>query len=486
MNYKFPKRITSLCAALLVVVSALSVVSVGAVEPTGNVNHTIPSVSSPDHTEEIAVSPFPDVSEDHWFFDAVMRLTELKILNGYPDGSFCPEREITNAEFVKMLMVAMGVTTDASLEFGLFPEHWASVYISLAYKNGILTDDDIIAGFDPSAAITRAAMTKMMVLALGIDVVRIDDPFSDISDAYASTAYNEYLLRGYLMPDGTRIYNGEGNALRSEAASIIARVLDYREEPYEYKKDAILANAAENKLNTESEIIDLFYVLSREFISEFTFMSDIPFDTWKNYYRHANVIYLEYFYTTSLSCSYNANDPVEYHLTFRYANDVEQLKGLHQKALEKADKFADTVITEDMTDTEKVKAIHDYIILNCAYDYNSYLAGTVNFEARLAAGALCNRSAVCQGYAAAFNMLCRRVGIRSAVVTGTAPYSTDEHAWNMVLIGGRIYHVDATHDDPVPDMTGRVSYRYYMLSDAEMTELGYVWDKSQSNLKYFY
>ncbi len=486
MNNKFQKRITALCAALLALVSAFLAMPVGAAEPTGNVNQTIPSVSSPDHAEEFPTSAFPDVCEDDWFFCDVTRLTELKILSGYPDGSFHPEREITNAEFVKMLVVAMGTDTDVELDFLLFPEHWASVYISLAYKDGILTDDDIIAGFDPSAAITRAAMTKMMVLALGIDVVRIDDPFSDISDAYASTAYNEYLLRGYLMPDGSRIYNGEGNALRSEAASIIVRVLDYSEEPYAYKRDAILANAAENKLNTESELIDLFYVLSREFMREFTFMSDIPFDTWKNYYRHANVIYLEYFYTTSLSCSYDAKNPVEYNLTLRYANDVEELKALHQKALDKADKFAETVITENMTATEKVKAIHDYIILNCAYDYNSYLAGTVAFEARLAAGALCSRSAVCQGYAAAFNMLSRRVGIRSVVVTGTAPASNDEHAWNMVLIDGRIYHIDVTHDDPVPDMTGRISYRYYMLSDAEMSELGYVWDKSQSNLKYFY
>ena len=484
MNYNFQKRITALCAAIFIAVPLVLAVPLGAREPSGNVNHTIPSVSTPDNLPP--ESPFPDVSEEDWFFEDVISLNRLNVLSGYPHGYFQPEREITNAEFVKVLMVAMGAENDVELDFQLFPEHWASLYISLAYRDGILTDDDIIAGFDPSAPITRAAMTKMMVLALDIDVVRIDDPFSDISDMYASTAYNEYLLRGYLLPDGRRIYNGEGNALRSEAASIIVRVLDYREDPYNYKKDAILANAAENKLNTESELIDLFYVLNREFMSEFTFMSDIPFDTWKNYYRHANVIYLEYFYTTSLSCSYNANDAVEYHVMLRYSNDIDELKELHKKALDKADKFAQTVITENMTDMEKVKAIHDYIILNCAYDYNSYLAGTVSFEARLAAGALCNKSAVCQGYAAAFNMLCRRLGIRSVVVTGTAPGSNDEHAWNVALVNGRIYHVDVTHDDPVPDMTGRISYRYYMLSDAEMAELGYTWDKSHSNLKYFY
>ena len=486
MNYKPQKQITALCAALLAVATAFSSIPLGAIEPSGNVNQTIPSVSSPEDGTQGSVSPFPDVIAEDWFFDDVIRLAELKILNGYPDGQFHPEREITNAEFVKILMVAVGADTETELDLKLFPDHWASLYISLAYREGILTDDDIIAGFDPSAPITRSAMTKMMILALGIEPVRIDDPFTDISDMYASTAYNEYLLRGYLMPDGTRIYNGGGNALRSEASAIIVRVLNYREDAYAYKKDAILSNASESKLNTESELIDLFYVLNREFMDKFTFMTDIPFDTWKDYYRHSNVIYLEYFYTTSLSCSYNPNDPVEYNVTLQYSEDVDELRALHDAASQKADKFVQSVITENMSDTDKVKAIHDYIILNCAYDYNNYISGKVGFEARLAAGALCNRSAVCQGYAAAFNMLCRRVGVRSVVVTGTAPASTADHAWNMVLIDGQIYYVDVTHDDPVPDVTGRISYRYYMLSEAEMTELGYVWDKSQSNLKYFY
>ena len=475
-----------MCVSVFLVATTLSIIPVGAIEPSGDVNHTIPSVSSPGRTEQTTAMPFADVAANDWFADDVARLAELKILHGYPDGKFHSEREVTNAEFVKMLMAALGADTANEFDFKLFDEHWASSYISIAYKDGILTDDDIISGFDPSAPITRAQMTKMMVLALGIDVVQTDNPFADVSDAYASTAYNEYLLRGYPMSDGTRTYNGGASALRSEAAAIIVRVLDYREDPYDYKKEAILANAAENKLNTESELIDLFYVLNREFMTEFTFMSDIPFDTWKSYYRHTNVIYLDYFYTSSLSCSYNAKNPLKYNLILRYSRDVDELKALHAKALERADKFADALIIDSMSDAQKVKVIHDYIILNCAYDYDSYVAGTVDFEARLAAGALCNRSAVCQGYTAAFNMLCRRAGIRCVAVTGTAPGSADEHVWNMVLIDGRVYHVDVTHDDPVPDTVGRISYRYYMLTDAEMSELGYNWDKSQSSLKYFY
>jgi len=328
-------------------------------------------------------------------------------------------------------------------------------------------------------------MTKMMILALGIEPARIDDPFTDISDIYASTAYNEYLLRGYLMEDDTRVYNGNSNAMRSEAAAIAVRIMNYRENSYEYKKAAILENASQNPLNNEFELLDLFYIINREFMTEFTFESTVPLDTCMEYYFHANVIHLEYFYSSNTYFKHYTNVN-RYELTLEYAPDIETQKQYHSAAVEKADKIIASIITEGMSGLEKIKAIHDYLILNCAYDYDSYIAGSISPESRLSYGALCNQSAVCQGYAAAFNLLCDRVGIRSVGVSGFAPGSEDEHAWNMLLLDGQIYYIDVTHDDPVPDQKGRISYKYYYLTEAEMTRLGYTWDKNQSNLKYLY
>ncbi len=441
----------------------------------------------PADSGEIVPPTFPDVEPTDWFYDDVTSLTSLGIISGYPDGLFKPENEITNAEFVKILMVSIHADVSNELDLLLFPGHWATQYISYAYKYGIITDDEIIHGFDPSAPISRASMTKMMILALGIEPARIDDPFSDISDIYASTAYKEYLLRGYLLDNGTRIYNGAGNALRSEACAIIMRILNYRENPYEYKKEQILAGAAESALNTESELIDLFYILNREFIEEFTFTTTVPFEVWEGYYRHANLIYLEYFYTASLECSFDpVNAPNVYNVKLTFNGNTEDYKQIHSKTTEKADAIIAAIITEDMSERDKIKAIHDYLILNCAYDYNNYVMGTVQPRSRLAIGVFEDKLSVCQGYTAAFNLLCREVGIRSVVIKGTSPSSTDEHAWNLVLVDGRLYHIDVTHDDPVPDTKGKVSYRYFMLTDAEMTALGYSWDKSQANLKYFY
>jgi len=302
---------------------------------------------------------------------------------------------------------------------------------------------------------------------------------------YASTAYNEYLLRGYLLEDDTRVYRGADNATRSEASAIAVRIIEYRADPYEYRKREILRNASETALNNEFELLDLFHILNREFMSSFTFKTSIPYETWVEYYTHSNIINIEYFYTTGIITS-QAADSDYYTVTLEYDRDVEELKALHAATEEKADKVLASIITAGMSDKDKVKAIHDYLVLNCAYDYDNYLAGSLPFESRLGYGALCKQSAVCQGYCVAFNLLCKREGIRTVMVTGTAPGSSEAHSWNMVLIDGQIYYIDVTHDDPVPDQKGRVSYKYYMLTEAEMTALGYVWDKNHSNLKYFY
>lgn len=440
---------------------------------------------SAQSADDTVKTEFSDVAADDWFYEDVTRLTSLGILNGYPDGQFHPEREITNAEFIKVLICTDTALEPAADDPSLFAGHWASGYIAEALRRGILTESDLADGFDPDAPISRSAMTKMMIRALGIEPARIDDPFTDISDMYASTAYNEYLLRGYPHDDGSRTYEGSSSALRSEAAAIAMRVIEYREDAYAYKRDAIIANASENILTTESELIDLFYILNREFYTEFTFETSIPIGIWQKYYQHSNIIYVEYFYTSSVSIKYLEGGN-EYQITLQYDRDIDALREIHAKVDQKADAVIDSIITDSMTDHDKVKAIHDYIILNCEYDFDNYLLGTIPSESRMAYGVLCERKAVCQGYTAAFNLLCAKVGIRSVAIGGNAPNSSEDHSWNMVLVDGQIYYVDTTHDDPVPDRKGRTSYKYFYLTEAEMTSLGYVWDKTQSNVKYFY
>lgn len=341
MNFaKMKHNIISAAAALL---SALILVqALGAtVSADGSGEATeapAPGISYAPPARKIV---FPDVASDDWFYDDVMTLVSDGILNGYPDGSFRPELDVTNAEFIKMIVAAVGGAEGAR---AMFPESWASGYITAAYERGIITDEDLTGGFSPDKPITRSAMTKMIVLALGIEPARIDDPFTDISDMYASTAYNEYLLRGYPDGNGGRVYDGAGNASRSEAASMTVRLIEYAKDPYAFRRDAVLENASNNVLGSEFELIDLFYILNREFMSEFTFRTMIPLSVWSDYYVHSNTINLEYFYSTGISVKYSkALDA--YTITLQYDRDISELKKLHRKAEEKADKVISSIIT---------------------------------------------------------------------------------------------------------------------------------------------
>lgn len=455
-------------------------------ETTAPDSETEPPIST-DEPESVREPNFSDVLGGEWFYDDVARLVAEDIIHGYPDGTFRPEENITYAEYTKMLITAVGgeIICEGT---ALFEGHWAAEYINSAYQKGIITDEDIEEGFLPDAPIPRSKMTKMMVLALEIPLVKIQNPFLDLKDApdiYADTAYNEYLLRGYPAEDGYRIYDGDANASRSEASAITVRIMDYKSAPYEYRRDAILDNASNNILLGESELIDLFYILNREFITEFTFETPIPYETWSEYYKLANIIHLEHFYASYLHCTYVPSKN-KYTIKLEYGDDVEKLKEYVHAAEEKAAEVLGEIITEDMGDIDKIKAIHDYIILNCKYDYDNYIAGTLPFESRLAYGVLVNGSSICQGYSAAFNLLCKMAGIRSIVVTGTAPSNPDSHAWNGVLIDGVVYFVDATHDDPVPDLEGRVNYDHFLLGAEELTRLGYRWKGSHVLVKYFY
>ena len=497
---KFKSRVAAVILEISLLLS-LPVSTVTALEPTGDIageiETALPETTAPTAETESPVlsddaepSPRPDFTDvlgGEWFYDDVARLVAEGIIHGYPDGSFRPDENITYAEFTKMLVTAVGgeITVEKT---NLFEGHWSADYINFAYEQGIITVEDIADGFIPDAPIPRSRMTKMMVLALGIPLVKIENPFLDLQDTpdiYADTAYNEYLLRGYPAENGYRIYDGEASASRSEASAITVRIMDYKAAPYEYRRDAILENASNNILLGESELIDLFYILNREFITDFTFETPIPYEEWSEYYKLANIIHLEYFYTAYLHCTYVPNKN-RYTIKFEYGDDAEKLKNYASATDTKAKEVISKIITEGMSDTDKIRAIHDYIVLNCKYDYDNYLTGTMPFETRLAYGVLVNGSAICQGYSAAFNLLCKTAGLRSIVVTGRAPANPDNHAWNAVLIDGVIYFVDVTHDDPVPDTEGRVYYDHFLLGEEELARLGYSWNGSHTLTKYVY
>ncbi len=131
----------------------------------------------------------------------------------------------------------------------------------------------------------------------------------------------------------------------------------------------------------------------------------------------------------------------------------------------------DQIISYHMSDADKVKAVHDYIVLNTEYDYDNYNNKTIPKESFTVEGVLDYGKAVCQGYAYTFQMFMELLDIESKLVVGYDKVDGVAHAWNMVHLGDEWYHVDVTWDDPVTASgKGMIQYQYFLVTDLIMEE----------------
>ena len=104
---------------------------------------------------------FSDAVPGAWYAQAVNYLARIDILNGYPDGTFRPNRPITRGEFAA---VASRFDNLFAVDTNAFPDiagHWAREYINSAYVKGWV-NGYADGTFRPQQNITRAEVVKVV------------------------------------------------------------------------------------------------------------------------------------------------------------------------------------------------------------------------------------------------------------------------------------------------------------------------------------
>lgn len=135
------------------------------------------------------------------------------------------------------------------------------------------------------------------------------------------------------------------------------------------------------------------------------------------------------------------------------------------------------IIKPGMSDLEKEKAIHDYIVSTVAYDETSSNDEDIKFGDY---NAVTKHIAVCEGYSLLAYKMLTGAGIEARIVISNNNDDEYGHAWNMVKIGGAWYHLDCTFDDPVPDVKGKVLYNYFNKTDNEIAaDSKHQWDRTK-------
>lgn len=200
-------------------------------------------------------------TEDHWARAEIEAASSNRQangdrwVNGYPDGTFRPDGQVTRAEFVKMLLAASYLYpyTDTAKflheastyaasgeELSGMENHWLTRdgWTQVALDFGLIIPSDYAGGaFDPDQPATRREAAVMAVRALGLvcpaqQSGQEELPFTDADEiaqwarGYVYQAVEAGVLEGY--PDGS--FQGDKTVTRAEAVTMIFRALAYMEE----------------------------------------------------------------------------------------------------------------------------------------------------------------------------------------------------------------------------------------------------------------
>lgn len=161
---------------------------------------------------------------------------------------------------------------------------------------------------------------------------------------------------------------------------------------------------------------------------------------------------------------------------YYYSSELtdQELDAKWRAADKKAGAIVKKKLKKSMTDQQKLRKLHDYLMKTCSYDYK--LTEIDGYEDGLTAyGVLVKKKGVCQGYTAAFSLLAQKAGVYSIAVCGSV--SSGSHTWNYVKLGGKYLHIDCTWDKTL--QKGKAIRHDYFAIPGDLIIQNHVWDPAK-------
>ena len=176
-----------------------------------------------------APQPEPELPTDlagHWAKDSIAKLINARVISGYPDGSFQPDKTVTRAEFTVMLAKALKLEPKVGSAFKDTAAHWARESIGTAAAHGLISGYDQNT-FRPDHLITREQAAVIIARAAQLEA---EDQPLNFTDAqliapWALPSVTATVSKSYLSGYPDNSFRPQGNTTRAEAAVIIAKLL---------------------------------------------------------------------------------------------------------------------------------------------------------------------------------------------------------------------------------------------------------------------
>lgn len=171
---------------------------------------------------------FSDVPTTHWAYGSINKLSNAKIVNGYSNGTFNPENQVTRAQAAKIIAGALKIPLKSTYKTSYrdVPSmHWAYQEIRALTEKGIFSDT---AKFNPDAQLTRAQMAKVLVNSYQ---VKMDDnhqvSFKDVQKnhwhPYITTLAEVKISEGLTW----NTFNPDGKVSRAQMSVFVDRAMKW-------------------------------------------------------------------------------------------------------------------------------------------------------------------------------------------------------------------------------------------------------------------
>jgi hypothetical protein len=166
----------------------------------------------------------------HWAEAYIKQAVSSGIVTGYPDGTFKPNDSVTRAEFAVMLMNTwkpQGAGTSLTFTDTAKIGTWAQKAVAQAVQAGIIQGYED-GNFRPDAEITRSEMAVMIAKALGLPIeANAATGFADNKDipAWAKDAVAAIKKHGLVEGKGSNAFDPIGKTTRAEAVTVLLKAL---------------------------------------------------------------------------------------------------------------------------------------------------------------------------------------------------------------------------------------------------------------------
>lgn len=244
----------------------------------------------------------------------------------------------------------------------------------------------------------------------------------------------------------------------------------YLEEPNEYALNYHFEYTQTTNdfiANDKQELINILYTFLNNGEDYFYFycdysecINDVNILTDENKLANLNNYVHPYNNYRQAVVTSNTFNKIEVTIEKSYSDDV--IKATDKKV----DEIIKDILNDNMTDKEKIIAIHNYIIETTTYD-TEYLDANledIDNPSHKAIGPLYYHKALCGGYTDTMALFLNKLKIPNYRI------SSESHIWNYVYLDNNWYHVDLTWDDPITDDGSNLVLDNFLLITTEKLE----------------